>query len=531
LVIVAVALVGLLLGARAAHLSVSDGRGDLALASETDSVTPEAAARGHGDILSADDREMATTHNTVRVIATPYQIQEPSKAASALAKVIGPETHQTAGEIEDLLTKRAPNGQPSGYSVVASGIDPRMSDKIWALGLDGITVTPDAVRVYPDGTLASQVTGHLGEYGDAYGGVEERYDDELKKGEDIKLTLDMAVQEELQKALAETVDKSKAHSAIGVMLRVDDGSVVALANVPAYDNNDFGEASAEEQRNRVLTDPYEPGSTFKAFTVASALEEHAVTPNTKYVIADQMTVADRVIHDSQPHETMVMSPGDVLMHSSNVGAVHVAQDLGGKKLSEYIHRFGFGAPTGVDLWGENPGVVPAYKDWSGSSIGNIPIGQGLSVTPLQLVSGYAALVNGGHTITPHVVQGDEPETAGKRVISEKTSDIVRGMLQGVVEEGSGYKAQIPGYTVGGKTGTSQTVDPETGTYGDKYVASFIGFAPVSDPEYVALIAVNDPKTTYWGELTAAPAFHDVMGFALGYFNVPPDQPKARNGAR
>ncbi len=530
-VIAAIALVGLLLGARAAHLSVSDGQGDLALAAETGSVTAEEAARGRGDILSNDGRKLATTHDTVRVIATPYQIEDPSKAASALARILGSETHQTADEIETLLTKRAPNGQPSGYSVVASDVDPRKSEEIWDLGLDGITVAPDAVRVYPDGTLASQVTGHLSDYGQAFGGIEARYHDRLKSGKDVTLTLDMAVQEELQKALAETVEKSKAQSAVGVMLRVDDGAVVAMANAPTYDNNEIEDASVDEQRNRILTDPYEPGSTFKAFTVASALEEHAVTPDTTYVIPDHMTVADVVIHDSQPHETEIMQPADVLRESSNVGAIHVAEDLGGEKLSEYIHDFGFGQSTGVDLWGENSGVVPAYEDWSGSSIGNIPIGQGLSVTPLQLVSGYAALVNGGRTVTPHVVAGDEPEQAGHRVISQKTSDIVRGMLQGVVDEGSGYKAQLPGYSVGGKTGTSQTVDPKTGTYGDKYVASFMGFAPASDPEYVALIAVNDPQTTYWGELTAAPAFHDVMGFTLGYFNVPPDRPHSKKGMR
>ncbi|MBA3424509.1 MAG: penicillin-binding protein 2 [Rubrobacter sp.] len=518
-----VALAGVLLGARAAHLSITDGRGDQAFAAVQISDASELAARGRGDILSADGRKLATSHDTVRVIATPYQIQEPAKAADALASVIGPETDQSADKIEHLLTKRGPDGELSGYSVVATGVDPRKADAIWALRIDGITVAPDAVRVYPDGTLASQVTGHLGDYDEAFGGVEERYDDTLKNGEDVTLTLDIAVQQELEKALAETVEKNKARSAVGVMMRVDDGSIVALANVPSYDNNNIEEASAEAQRDRVLTDPYEPGSTFKAFTVASALEENVVTTDTRYVIADHMTVADRVIHDSQPHETEIMTPADVLRESSNVGAVHVAQDLGGRKLSEYIRSFGFGQATGVDLWGENPGVVPAYEDWSGSSIGNIPIGQGLSVTPLQLVSGYAALVNGGQRITPHVVKRDDPEPAGQRVISEKTSDIVRGMLQGVVDKGSGYKAQIPGYTVGGKTGTSQTVDPDTGTYGDEYVASFIGFVPATDPEYVALIAVDDPGTTYWGEVAAAPAFHDVMGFTLGYFNVPPDR--------
>jgi cell division protein FtsI/penicillin-binding protein 2 len=270
----------------------------------------------------------------------------------------------------------------------------------------------------------------------------------------------------------------------------------------------------------VLTDPYEPGSTFKAFTVAAALDAGAVSTADTYVVPDRIAVADRVIHDSQHHETEIMQPADIIRESSNVGAIQVAQTLGGERLHDAIRRFGFGERTGVDLWGEDPGLVPAYEDWSGSSIGNIPIGQGLTVTPLQLVAGYAALANGGRLVTPHVTERDvEP---GPRVISEETSDIVGTMLQGVVAEGSGHLAQIPGYTVAGKTGTSQKVDPETGAYTTEYVSSFVGFAPASDPEFVMLVAVDEPQTTYWGERTAAPAFNDVIGFALGYYNVPPD---------
>ena len=522
MVIALVAMAGLLLGYRAVHLSVVDGWGDPAFAAEQSVEASDAMVRARGDILSADGRKLATSHEAMCVIATPYQIQDPSEAARTLAGIIGPETDLSADEIEASLTRRGPDGELAGYSVVASGVDPRAAEGIWELGIEGISVAPDAVRLYPDGTLASQLTGHLGDYNEAFGGVEASYDEALKNGEDVKLTLDVAVQQELEKALADTVEESRARSAVGVVMRVEDGSIVALANAPDYDNNRFGEADPEAQRNRVLTDPYEPGSTFKAFTVASALEEKAVTTNSTFTVPDHMRVADRIIHDSQPHETKVMAPADILRESSNVGAIQVAQSLGGPKLREYIRRFGFGEMTGMDMWGENAGIVPPYEDWSGSSIGNIPIGQGLTATPLQVVSGYAAIANGGQRITPHVVRREQPEPAGPRVISEKTSTIVRGMLQGVVEEGSGHEAQIPGYSVAGKTGTSQTVDPETGTYGDEYVASFVGFAPASEPEYVALIAVDDPRTTYWGELTAAPAFHEVMGFTLGYFNVPPD---------
>jgi cell division protein FtsI (penicillin-binding protein 3) len=522
MVAVAFAVVGLLLGGRAVQMIVADGEQYQAFAAERGAGYVQVLEQGRGSIVSADGRELATSLEAARVVATPYQVVQPANAARALAGVIGPETGQTPAEIEALLTKRGADGRSSGYSVVASGVEPETAEKVRELGIEGIAVIPASVRAYPERSVASQLTGYLGDYGEAFGGVEARYNEVLEGGEDVTLTVDTAVQQELERALESTVEENDAKSALGLVMRVEDGAIVALANTPGYDNNRFNEAPVEAQRDRVLTDPYEPGSTFKAFTVASALEEGAVTEASTFVVPDHISVADRVIYDSQPHETKTMTTGDVLAESSNVGAIQVGQSLGGPKLYEYIRRFGFGEATGVDLWGEDPGVVPAYEDWSGSSIGNIPMGQGLTVTSLQLASGYATIANGGRRITPHVRERGTPAAPGPRVISEETSAIVRGMLQGVVDEGSGHYAQIPGYTVAGKTGTSQIVDPRTGTYGDEYVASFIGFAPASDPEYVALIAVDDPGTTYWGEVVAAPAFRKVMGFTLGYFNVPPD---------
>ena len=521
---------GLLLGGRAVQMSVADDGRYLAFAAERVVGEEQAAPETRGSILSADGRKLATSLRAERIIATPYQISEPDQAARALEGVIGPETGKDAGEIEASLTRRNTDGTLAGYSVVASGVSPQTAEKVAALGIEGLTLSSDSERVYPEGNLASQLLGHVGNYGDAFGGVEARYDRELASGEDVTLTIDSAVQQELEDALRETIEKNRADSAVGLVMRVDDGAVVALANSPSYDNNDFGEATPEAQRDRVLTDPYEPGSTFKAFTVASALEEGAVTEESTFTVPDYIQVADRVVHDSMPHETKIMAPKDIIRESSNVGAIQVAQALGGEKLEEYIRRFGFGEPTGFDVWGEDPGLVPDYEDWSGSSIGNIPIGQGLTVTPLQLVSGYATIANGGLAVSPHVTEGYAPAAPDDRVISESTSAIVRGMLQGVVDEGSGNRAQISGYAVAGKTGTSQKVDPETGTYGGGYVSSFIGFAPASDPEYVALIAVDDPGTTYWGEVVAAPAFHDVMSFTLGYFNVPPDRKPGSDGA-
>jgi cell division protein FtsI (penicillin-binding protein 3) len=514
---------GLLLGGRAVHISLTEDEAYKAFAAEQSWTGTQTAPQTRGSIVSADGRELATSLEVARVIATPYQVVDAEATAEKLKSIMGSETNRSVEEIRAALTRRDANDRLMGYSVVATGIKPETAARIQEEALEGITITPDTERVYPNGSLASQLVGHSGDYGQTFGGVEARFDDRLKNGKDVNLTVDSAVQQELQKAVAAAVEKSKAKSAVGVLMRVDDGSIVALANTPAYDNNDFDEVPVEDQRNKVLTDPYEPGSTFKAFTVASALEEGAVTPTEKFVVPDHMVVADHVINDSEPHETEVLTPGGVLEHSSNVGATKIAMKMGGKKLYDNMLAFGFGQPTGVDLWGEDPGIVPAYKDWSGVSIGNIPFGQGFTVSPLQLTSGYATLINGGYRVTPHVVEGDAPAQRGPRVISGKTSAIVRGMLQGVVDDGSGHFAQISGYTVGGKTGTSQKVDPKTGTYGGGWVASFVGFAPASDPKYVMLIAVDEPKKSYWGEVDAAPAFRHVMEFTLGYFNVPPDR--------
>lgn len=536
LVLAAVVLVGLLLGGRAVQLSVLEGtERQQAFAAEQSSEAP-ATAVGRGDIITSDGRKLATSLDRYDVIATPYLIDDPDGVAKALARVIGngppgdeqnPEEKQSLEEIKSAVTERNAGGDLDGYSIVAN-VDPQTAEKVESLGINGIDLVPTAERAYPDGALASQLVGYLGEYGSPFGGLESRYDAPLSSGEDISLTIDAAVQQELEDQLTDVMEKHRPNSAMGLVMRVDDGAIVALANTPGYDNNDFSEATPETQRNRILTDPYEPGSTFKPFTMAAALEEKAVTPESTFTIPDRIQVADRIIHDSEPHETEVLTPEGILEKSTNVGTIQVAQQLGGESLEEYIRRFGFGKPTGVDLWGEDPGLVPAYEDWSGSSIGNIPIGQGITVTPLQLVTGYAALINGGTKVAPHVLEQEEKPEPGARVISQKTSDIVRGMLLNVVENGSGHLAQIPGYTVGGKTGTSQKVDPETGAYAYRHISSFVGFAPASDPEYLTLIIADEPQTTFWGEVVAAPAAKEVLKFTLGYFNVPPDEARPEN---
>src|SRR5918993_894196 len=335
------------------HISLTEDASYRAFAEEQAGGTTQVAAPTRGSIVSADGRELATSLEVARVIATPYQIADPGATARELHALLKEETDTTEKEIRTSLMRRGADGQLSGYSVVATGVEPETAAKVQGLGIEGITTTPDTMRVYPDGSLASQLLGNQGDYGETFGGVEASHDETLKGGRDVHLTVDSAVQQELQKALAKAVEKSKAKSAVGVVMRADDGAILALANTPAYDNNEFGDVPAEDQRDRVLTDPYEPGSTFKAFTVASALEDGAVTPSSKFVVPDHMVVADHVINDSRPHATEVMTPAEVLENSSNVGATKIAKELGGKELYVYIRAFGFGEPTGVDLWGED----------------------------------------------------------------------------------------------------------------------------------------------------------------------------------
>ena len=519
-----VAVVCLSLGARAVQLSIADDAryGTFATEAHAKEQPGDAGEEGvgRGAIVSADGQRLATSLDAGKIIATPYQVEYPEATAEALAGVL--DDGEDVAEIEGKLTEKNDQGEPSGYSLVAEEVEPEEAREVRKLGLPGISVAPDEVRVYPNGSLASQLVGYLGT-DQAYGGIEARYDDVLGGGQEVRLTLDTAVQRELEGALEEAAKKYEGKSALGLVMRVEDGAIAALAHTPGYDNNDFGDASEEVKRERILTDPYEPGSTFKPFTMAAALEERAVSEDTRFVVADSIPVADVFIRDSEPHETEVLTPAGILQHSRNVGTIQVAQSLGGERLVEHLKRFGFGEGTGVDLWGENVGIVPPFESWSGSSIGNIPIGQGLTVTPLQLTTAYASLANGGLKVTPHVSQASAPDVPGDRVISEKTSSIVRGMLQNVVDDGSGHLAQIPGYTVAGKTGTAQKVDPETGSYGDEYVTSFVGFAPAGDPKYLALILVDEPQKDLFGEVVAAPAFQDVMSFTLGYYNVPPDR--------
>jgi cell division protein FtsI (penicillin-binding protein 3) len=304
------------------------------------------------------------------------------------------------------------------------------------------------------------------------------------------------------------------------------GGVLAMAVAPGFDANDFSQVPSSMQRNRAVTDTYEPGSTFKVVTYAAALTDGVVNPNSSFSLPPSIKVADRTIDEAEPRPTETMTVAEMLARSSNVGTVMLAQLLGSKRLAGWINRFGFGRPTGIDFPGESPGIVLPLMRWSGSTIGNVPIGQGIAVTPIQMAAMYGALANHGIWVQPHLVDHVRgrrlKRPARHRILSTAISREVISMLQGVVSDGTGEQAAVPGYLVAGKTGTAAKPDSSGGYSDTRYVASFVGIVPASAPRLVVLVSINEPQGQIFGGVVAAPAFRDIARFALQYLDVPPD---------
>jgi cell division protein FtsI/penicillin-binding protein 2 len=302
-----------------------------------------------------------------------------------------------------------------------------------------------------------------------------------------------------------------------------------MATAPGFHDNNFGSTSPDLQRNVPVTDAYEPGSTFKLVTVAAALSAHLVTASTSFTLPYEIPVADKLIHDAEPRPTETMTVGEILARSSNVGAVTLARLVGADRLSGWISRFGFGRDTGIDFPGESPGIVLPRDKWYGSTVGTIPIGQGIAVTPIQLAAAYAAVANGGVWVTPHlvdhVIDGSGSKVVRRRILSPAIARQMLAMLVNVVDEGTGVEAKLPGYVVAGKTGTAAKPDPATGGYSSSnYVASFVGIVPATKPRLVILVVVDEPRGAIFGGTVAAPVFKQIAGFALQYLEVPPDNP-------
>ena len=319
-----------------------------------------------------------------------------------------------------------------------------------------------------------------------------------------------------------------AKDATAIVMDPRSGAILAAANWPQVNANNPGSSAPEDAQDRAVGFAYEPGSTFKAVTVAGALEQGVITPNSGFAVPDRIRVADRTIHDDTEHPTESLTTAQILAQSSNVGTIEIGMLEGASTFNDWVRRFGFGARTGIELPGEETGLVLPLSKYSGSSMGNLPIGQGVSVTPIQMASEYAAIANGGILRPPSIIRsvGEHVRSApaGRRVISPTTASALRQMLEGVLAPGgTASEVSLPGYQLAGKTGTASKIDPATGQYSrTAYIASFMGFAPASNPKLLCAVVVDEPQSgSIYGGTVAAPAFGQIMAFALPYLGISP----------
>jgi cell division protein FtsI (penicillin-binding protein 3) len=518
--------------------------GDLRKAARSQQLTYEVVPAQRGAITDRNGVDLALSEPAQDISATPYLVKDPLGASRRLAPLLGRSQ-------QDVLTALS---QRSGFVYLARGLPASQARALLGLKIEGIQGTPVMHRVYPRGTLAAQVLGMVGTEGKGLAGLEYSLGsilqgragerrvvsdaigqpisiDEVHReqpGALVSLTLDANIQQRTEDVLGAVGREFLPKDATAIVMDPRTGAILAMANWPKVNANDPGAAPAAALQNRAVGFNYEPGSTFKSFTVSGALEEGRITPDTGFEIPDRIQVADRTIHDDTEHPGESLTTAQILAQSSNVGAVKIGLLEGASNFSQWVRRFGFGARTGVDLPGEEVGLVSPLARYSGSSMGNLPIGQGESVTPIQIATAYAAIANGGILRTPHIVRSvngrPRPEAPGHRVISATTSAELRQMLEGVLAPGgTASEVSIPGYKLAGKTGTANKVDPLTGKYSESaYVASFVGFAPAANPKLLCAVIIDEPQSrSIYGGVVAAPAFGQIMGFALPYLGIPP----------
>ena len=532
-----------LAGLRAGWLGVvkADALRKAAATQQTARVTVPAR---RGAITDRNGIELAVSQPALTVAATPYLIKDPVKVAAKLAKPL----RTPKGKLLRQLSRR-----DTGFAYLARRVPAIRARRVERMKIEGLEFIPEARRTYPRDFLASQLLGSVGAEGKGLSGLEYSLDGTLrgqdgerrmvkdalgeaiemretrktKPGTDVTLTVDEAIQDKAEQVLAEIGEAWTPRGATAIVMDPRDGALLALANWPRVDANKPGNAPDYARQNRAVGATYEPGSTFKAFTVAGALQEHEVTPETKFDLPPTIRLYDREIGESHPRGAVTLSTREILEQSSNVGAIKIGLGLGAKRFDRWVRRFGFGKPTGTDLPGEEAGIVLPLAKYSGASMGNLPIGQGLAVTPMQMAVAYSAIANGGVLRPAHIIEKVDgrpsPPHRGHRVISQANAASLRNMLEGVLGPGgTASGAKIDGYELAGKTGTAQKPDPVTGGYSpDKYVASFVGFAPARHPKLLVTVMVDEPRGEIYGGLIAAPAFKEITSFALNYLRIPP----------
>ena len=517
--------------------------GTLRAEARSQQVTRVTIPGERGRVLDRNGKVLAASEDAADVIATPYQVDNPGQTALRLHEVLGVPTADLLKSLSD---------RTSGFAYLDRKVDPAVAARVKKLNITGISTVPNSRRLYPQGELASQVIGAVGTDNQGLTGIEHSENSVLggangeqdvvhdalgrplrmetvspaSVGQDVQTTIDAAIQDKTEEALNAATQHYGAKGATAIVMNPNTGEVLAMANTPGFDPEDLQNAISDELENRATGFAYEPGSTFKAFTVASALEDHVVTPHSSFYLPSEIHVYDRTIGEAEPRPPETLTTAQILAQSSNVGAVTIGLKEGADRFSQWINRFGFGRTTGLDYPGEERGIVPALDHYSGSTMGNLPIGQGLAVTPMQMATAYSAIADGGILRRPTLIKdvGGQPtdeNTDPHRIITTRTAAQLRRMLEGVLEPGgTASSVSVPGYVLAGKTGTAQKV--ENGTYSNTdYVASFVGFAPADRPKLLVAVVVDQPQYVHTGGAVAAPVFGQIASFALPYLGISP----------
>lgn len=505
-----------------------------------------------GMIMDRRGKVLAMNMEVPSVFGVPTALDSPGRTARHLSPVLRVST----GELEKKLR------QDRGFVWLARKLDPEQGRRLEQMPMDGIGIVMEGRRFYPKGPLLSHVLGFAGLDGEGLEGIERRYEPHLHgekrvtvlqrdalgrtifpkrlaeqnpaPGHSLVLTIDEVIQYITEKELEEAVTRAHAKSGTMIVLDPQTGALLALAISPRFDPNALAAIGPDRWRNRALTDAYEPGSTMKAIVAAAAIEERVMKPGTMVFGENgRMTVANTVIHD---HEKLGwVTFAQVIQKSSNIGAAKTGMALGDERLYRYLQAFGFGQRTDIDLPGEAGGLVKPPRDWGGRSLASISMGQEIGVTPIQMVTAVAAIANGGVLMKPYVVseirdaQGRVVKQilpqVKRRAVSPETARTVTGILEGVVTDGTGGKAAIPGFRVAGKTGTAQKIDPRTGSYSaTQFVGSFVGFVPADNPRVAMIVVIDEPHGEAWGGTVAAPVFRRVGEQVLNYLGVSSNEP-------
>jgi cell division protein FtsI/penicillin-binding protein 2 len=496
-----------------------------------------------GAIEDRNGNELAVSQPAVTIAATPYLVKDPADVASRLAPLLD----RNEDDLIKALARR-----DTGFVYLARQVAPRRARRVQRMNIEGLEFIPEFKRMYPRDWMASQLLGVTGTDHQGLSGLEYSLDEHLRgrdgerkltkdalgdtislretkptvPGSDVRLTVDAAIQDRTEEVLAQVGEEYKPKGATAIVMDPRDGGLLALANWPQVDANKPGDAPDYARQDRAIGATYEPGSTFKAFTVAGALEEHEVTPDTTFNLGPTIKVADREIGEAHAAGYRTLTTAEILKESSNVGAVTIGLRLGATDFDKWVRRFGFGKPTGIDLPGEEQGIVLPVSKYSGASMGNLPIGQGIAVTPMQMATAYSAIANGGILRSPHIVETvgarAAAKPAGHRIISEATAASLRRMLEGVLGPGgTASGAAINGYVMAGKTGTAEKPDEHGGYSKTKFVSSFVGFAPARRPKLLVAVMVDEPQGDIYGGTVAAPAFREITSFALNYLKIAP----------